>query len=551
MSPRESAAAAGRGSRRLGRWRSGVFVRGGERWVGSGAALLVAILAAAELAIALRRLQDGGLYQDDWPITWIRRYDGFWGLFDNLVSANHLRPLAGLYFALTDSASVSIAGQAQTMISFALHLLVGFGVYLLLRRLRLPALPSVGLVALVLLFPWSDSTWLWYAASVGNAAFLLALLGGWLTLIAASSEGRRGLILELAAGIAFALSVLTYQVAAAVCLLIALVGIHRDWRRAIRRLVINAVLVGLSLSLPLLITGSTGSTSAPTAHLSAWPGNAWKLADSTITLLVRAVVPYRSPHRNVVLPVLIVLCAVLLSQSRGEPGRPVRRWLGWAAAGIALAVTAYVIYVPAPRGLYDPLAPANANRVNLLGGIGIEVFVFGLAMAAGATCARRLSRPLIGDALAAGLIAFLAVGYFTHARRDARGWAAAAVQQRADLARIESFGRLPAHSTDFVSGLRTTSIAGLDVFHFPWELRSAAGLSAADPTLYSYPVTSGIEIVCGLTAILREPTVPAEAETGPYGRSYFTDLISGRRVRITNRAKCNQNLAGLAAGVGP
>jgi hypothetical protein len=507
-------------------------------------------LVVAELLVAHDRLLHGGLYQDDWPITWIRRFMGFGGLLQNLTDADHLRPVAGLYFTLTDSLSTSITGEAQTLVSFALHLSVGVGIYLLLRRIGLLLVLAVALTGLVLLFPWSDSTWLWWAASVGNVALLLALLACYLELRSTEVDGRRALLLELGAGGLFAISVLTYQLAAVACLLVALWGVQRDRRRAIRRLVINAVLVALAVLLPLAITGSRGVLSPQSAPASAWIGNAMKLGDSAASLLSSATMPFGAPHRNVVLPILTLLLLVVLLHSRGERDAEIRRWLGWAAAGVALTVCAYLVYVTTPRGAYDPLLPGTGNRVNILAGIGMVLFLFSLALAAGAALNQHIRRPVAGEALAAALVAFLAIGYFVHARDDARAWARSAHQERADIKQIAALGRLPAGSTDFVSGLNTTSITGVDVFHLPGELKSAMGLYWQDPTLFAYPVISGASIICAADAVLANPTVPSIADSAPYDHTYFTNLHTRERVQITSPRQCKTQLHGLLAGAG-
>jgi hypothetical protein len=510
----------------------------------------ILVLAILQAFAAAGRLAHGGLYQDDWPITFLAHFNGFGALYRNLETANHLRPLGALYFALTTAISHSPSGHGQTLISFLVHLAACAGVFLLALRFGAPWPGAVALAALVLLFPASDAVWLWYAASVGSAGLVVGLLACAASLHGARQDGRRGLAWEFAAGILFGLSVLVYQLASVVALLVALIGLRDDRRRAARRLAINLVCVAAAALVPLALAGSAGTSSTPADPVGAWLGNAAKLADGGATVLVAGAMPFRAPHRNVVLPVLLALVAVAALLGRGEGGEEVRRWLRWAAAGAAVVVAAYLVYVPAKRGAYVPVAPASANRVNILAGVGDALLLFAVAMALGAAVARRAPRRGTGALVSAGLLAFLLVGYYRHVHADARVWDRVRSEEVAALARLRALGALPAGSTDLITGVVPTGAPGIDVFHFSWQLNSAVSLTDGSTASISYPVAIDITVQCEPGGVIATgpPGVVGDDLTASYGTVYFTDLRSGRRVRINSPRQCARARRWLIAG---
>jgi hypothetical protein len=507
------------------------------------------LAAALELVTVVARMPRNALFFDDWALAAISRSGGFSGLFENLLSANPLRPVAAAWFGFT-SAVGPPGSYVHALAAPTTHLLFVILAYALVRALGLGMILSGVLAALILLFPFSDANWLWYTDSSSGLALSFAAGGALVSLRSLSASGTRAVLLDLAAGALFALSVLTYQFAAIAALLMIVVYLKRADRGGVaRRMAINIVAVVSAVLVPLVLAGSTGSSAAPTAPVSQWPAHAVHLLNHGATLLVNASVPFGSPHRNVVAPLILVLVGVgVIAYVRGA-GEGVRRWLSWAAFGAALTICAYLVFVPTVNGFYDPLDVTQGNRVNALAGVGDCIFLVSAAMLAGELVKWRFrGAERLAIAVPAVLIVGLFAGYYARLIGDVGSWSRASSAQQVELARLWPIGRPPFGSTDYVFGGFGTTTAGVDVFRVPWELEGAADIHWNDYSLVAYPMFSGIPIQCtgrGVAAVAGGGQLDA---TAPYGHALFTDLRNGHRQLITSRAACDSALRRFIPG---
>jgi hypothetical protein len=507
------------------------------------------LAAALELVTVVARMPRNSLFFDDWPIAAISHFGGFSGLFENLLSVNPLRPVAATWFGFT-SAVGPPGSYVHALAAPATHLLFVILLYALMRELGLGMGLSGALAALILLFPFSDANWLWYTDSTSGLALSFATGGALISLRSLSASGTRAVLLDLAAGALFALSVLTYQFAAIAVLLMIVVYLKRADRDGVaRRMAINIVAVVSAVLAPLVIAGSTGPSAAPTAPVSQWPAHAVHLLDHGATLLVNAAVPFGAPHRSVVAPIILVLIGVgVIAYVRGA-GTGVRRWLSWAAFGATLTLCAYLVFVPTVNGFYDPLDVTQGNRVNALAGVGDCIFLVSAAMLAGELVKWRFQgAERLAMVVPAVLIVGLFAGYYSRLIGDVGSWSRASSAQHVELARLWPIGRPPAGSTDYVFGGFGTTAAGVDVFRAPWELQGAADIHWNDSSLIAYPMFSGIPIQCtpsGVVAVQGGGQLHAAAA---YGHALFTDLHIGHRELITSRAACDAALKQFIPG---
>jgi hypothetical protein len=511
---------------------------------------VVALVAAVlELVTLAARMPRDGLFQDDWPLAAISHFGGFSGLFQNLVTVNPLRPVAAVWFAFT-SAVGPPGSYVHALAAPATHLLFVTLAYALLRELGLGRVCSGAIAALVLLFPFSDANWLWYTDSSSGLGLSFAAGGALVSVRSLSASGRRAVLMDVAAGSLFALSVLTYQFAALAVLLMGIVYVRRADRAGIvRRMAINVGAVVGAVLVPFAIAGSTGTSAAPTAPVSQWPGHALHLLSRGATLLVNATVPFGSPHRNVVAPtILVLLCIGVIAYARGT-GEEVRRWLSWAAFGVALTVCAYLVFVPTPNGFYDPLVLGPGNRINALAGVGDSIFIVSCAMLAGELMKWRF--PGLGRVAMvapAGLLIVVFVGYFSRLHGDVGSWSRAWSAQRVELARLWPIGRPPANSTDYVFGGFGAVRGGIDAFGQGWELEAAADIHWNDSSLADNAVFIGTQIHCNPGEVTAIGGPGALNPTASYGHALFTDLRTGRRQLITSRNACESAMRRFVPG---
>lgn len=519
-------------------------------------ALVVLLLAVIEVVLLGGHLLHGGLYTDDWPLAAIQHQSGASGLFKDLVSGNHGRPLGALYLTLT-TASSGTNPHLHALWGLLTLLAAGGAVYLLLCALSLLGRDALAIVLLFMVFPFGDSSWLWYAASQGYLAIALAALAGTLALMGLQREGRTAFACHGGALVLFAASILTYQVAAMLICLSVLVYLPRvKFRRAIALWVVDVCVVALALGPPRLIAGSAGVIADPIIPFGEQLDHARLMADQGLTLLAVALVPFRSAHRNAVLPVAMVIACMGAILAWGacterELLQGPRRWLLLMAAGGLVVVAAYLVYVPAPIHLYEPLAKGLENRVNVLASLGYVIVVYALAMVL-ATSAVRLVRWPLAWASTIGFViaAVVFVGYVHRTRQDIAAWNRAGSIQRQEIGELRAAGRPARWTTIYAFGAIGATAPGVFAFRATWDLNSAVQLLWNDATLHAYPIFNGTQMTCTATQVV--PVGPSNgdglAQAANYQQALFYDLHNGRQQRIVSAAACARAVANFAPG---
>lgn len=519
--------------------------------------VVVLLLAVVEALLLGSHLLHGGLYTDDWPLAAIQRQSGTSGLFAKLIAANHERPVGVVYQTLTTALS-GTNPHIHALWGLLTLLAATSAVYLLLRLLSLRTRDALALVLLFMAFPFADSSWLWYAASHGYLAIALAALGGSFAVVGLRREGRTAVAYHIGALVFFAISILTYQVAAALICLSLLVYLPRvPRRRAIVLWISDVSIVALASGLPRLITGSAG-TNAPDAIIPPHEqiDHAKLMANQGLTLLTVVLVPFGGPHRNVVLPItLVIACVGVLLAWRARTESELRnwlhRWLLLVAAGGLVVAAAYAVYVPAPIILYQPLGKGEENRVNVMASLGYAIIVYGLAMVLATSAVRLLRRPLTwAPVIGLAITAVVFIGYVHRTRQDIAAWNSADDIQRQELGELRAAGRPASGTTIYAFGGTGTTAPGVFAFRVTWDLNSAVQLLWNDATLRAYPIFAGTQMTCTATQVV--PIGPANgdgiSQAANYHQAVFYDFHSGRQQRIANAAACARAAASFTSG---
>jgi hypothetical protein len=255
-----------------------------------------------------------------------------------------------------------------------------------------------------------------------------------------------------------------------------------------------------------------------------------------------------------VLPIALAIACLgglLAWRARTEPEfrDQLRRWLLLLVAGGVVVAAAYVVYVPAPINLYQPLAKGLENRVNVLASLGYAIIVYALAMVLATSVVRLLRRPLawapvIGIAIVAGVF----VGYVHRTRQDIAAWNRAGSIQRQELGELRAAGRPAAGTTIYAFGGIGATAPGVFVFRVTWDLNSAVQLLWNDAALHVYPIFIGTQMTCTATQVV--PDGPSNgdgvAQAANYGQAVFYNFRSGRQQRIANAAACAQAVTSFA-----
>jgi hypothetical protein len=515
-----------------------------------GRELLVCVLALAVLAAVVfgPYVIRGGLYEDDWGFYSI--VAGRQGLLHQAAgfSWTSSRPVQVIYWPLLYGLVGPTAGLRVWAIVLAV--LMASALFAVLRLLSVERVYAGVIAALVLLFPASDATRFWPAASIGSFALTLYLAGLATALLALRRHGRGALFAHACSLGLYCMSLLSYEVATVA---IAASGVlyQRVAERsvALRRWFADLALLG---TVWLLFISRTmyqpQSLSGDLSQLKDY-------ADETLTLLGGAVVPFGAPSRLVgALALLAVVSAGLAGwRLRHAAATELRRCTAIAAVGVLVILVAYAVYLP--TGDFYPAAPGTFNRVNQLAAIGYVLIVVAIVMAITAA-ARRMPAPVRRVTLVVqlALIALIAAGYIRGLARDRAHWVAAADQQRAVVRTIaRTLGR-PARGTVIFAFSQSIFVApDVPVFDENDDLGGALEARFTDPSLRAYPVPDGIYFDCTAHGLDSDPYGSGLSDYGdlqraPYGETVFIDVKSGKTLRITSRHACREGTARFTPG---
>lgn len=520
-------------------------------WRGTSHLWLAAVVLAAggQFLFMHSSLLHGGLYLDDWADAAIRHFHGSSVLLQRLANADHERPLEAVYLTVTTAAS-GTSPQLHAFWGFLTHLLCVISVALVARMLGMRRVAAAVLGLLVMLFPFSDSLWLWYTASQASVSIAFAASGVLLALHGLRAE--RAWAWHAAATMAFVASVLTYQVIIfAIFLMLAVYWPRTDRRTAIRLWVKDVFAVVCASFLPALITGSRGVAVAPPLVLEAHAllHHGGLMITQGASVLALALVSLGHAHRVIVLPVALVVVALATwraLRSRGVGREYLRTWLSCAIVGLAIVVAAYAIYVPTDL-FYVPLAAGEGNRVNALAGVGLCLIVLSLAMlVAGLLTPRRFERwtAILGALLTVPVI----IGYVQRIDHDMALWNGADDIQRHELEVLHRLGRPSPGSTDFVGGGVGETAPGVFAFGEVASFNYAVQLAWNDSTIQTWPILSEVPLRCTSTGVVPEAFAfdygPQQATT--YRSLVVTDLATATRRRVRNLTECRQAFAAAA-----
>jgi hypothetical protein len=525
------------------------------------AALVVAAVAAIPAAFYVAGL---GFYYDD-------------HFFLGIMSTSHDRSVPGLFDALAKEDSKAWLRPAMyggLAILFRLfgtnplpyHLFVAALVpvcavllYLVLDRLRAPGFLAIGVPIVFAAAPHYSTDRFWLASYPAPASVALALAGFYALLRACEVRGRRLTFWLVGGGVAIVLSVLLYEVA--VPLLIVVVAAlwyrGRTGSRSMRitaftsSLLLAGVLVYKVIATTTLTTGSSYQLGYGTSFLRhigylvsgsvkvnfgtyglALPYVVWWIfahrptwSAAAASLLVGAVVlAYLRRHRELELPTL---------QHKGTP-----IWRLLVAAGVALIALGYASFLVTEE-IYFSSAGID-NRVNIVAAIGVAVLALGLVLRAIQSLPARRQ----GAGFAVGLALLAATGtLITSTLADY--WVAASARQDEVVPRL--IGALPAklpNATVVLDGVCPEIGPGV-VFAAPHDLAGVLRSHYQDPTIRANVATTGVVGVESrglvISAVLPWGTIPLFSPFRPH--LFVYDWPRGSTVLLRDAAAARRYLA--------
>lgn len=483
-------------------------------------ALAIGLLALGGLAVFADHVFNGGFYYDDWGVLSVVRFPplhggalhGLWLLYGR-------RPGQVIWYAALDGV-LGFHAHEQLALATALMVAEVLCLYALLRRVRMTRLAAGAIAALVLLFPFSDSLWLWPILTTNTLTTALYLVGIVLALRALHTRGWRAIALHIVSLCLYLVGIFTYgeSFAALGCLVGLLYVRDVGWRRARARWAADVIAIVSSLMVTRAVLPKDIVTPYPRLSLH----HMWLQAGDVISGAAKVIASAAEPFgRPAALLVLAGLAALLIVRARD------RRWLAVAGAGLLVAVAAWAVYVPADY-IYSPTSPGTGNRINGLAGIGLAIFLYATAM----LIARRTW-------VALAIVAVLAAGYLHRIASDASAWNRAAQDEALVLSTIRThLPRPPRTASFFVGDWPESAAPGVPVYGEPYYLSSALKWAFSDRTLSGAQIDGSARLSCDARHVTASHLPYASPLVGSYGRAYYVDVRADRVVALERPGQC-------------
>lgn len=226
------------------------------------------------------------------------------------------------------------------------------------------------------------------------------------------------------------------------------------------------------------------------------------------------------------------------------------QWLTLGAAGFAVAVLGWAMFIPADP-YYTPSIYGSTNRVNALAGFGLAIAVYaaigiGVTMAAFLLPRARRAIPIVTILL--GLA--LGAAYVHVVERHSGIWDASADAQRRGMDRIEhAFPELPPGATVVATNYPANQTLGVPIFAATWDLNGMTKMEYEDGSLSAFPLTAGLRILCEPDGIVMRGTEEAPPPAAMlYGNVRLLNLESGDHAAPANRRQCEAVVGRYAPG---
>jgi hypothetical protein len=495
------------------------------------------------LVIAIRQISDGSFYSDDWALQYEWHHYGFSEALSRQFDILGSKPL--LAILLIGSYEVLGTDPAVHQLVIALLTLACTGgFYLLLRALRLPPMDAVPIALLALLFPWAESVRLWPTGGLNNIAVLLLIAGLLIALRGLRVEGRRGIVIHLAATACYVASILTYEVTTGLALFawVAYPWLG-GWRAALPRMALDLPAVAVAA----IYTAE--NTNKPVYGIGDQLRHVPDVASGGAELITGALLPVAIPAEIPVALTVTALVAALgvlvLAAVRPRPREPEAedhlgiRWPLVVLAAIGALALSWAVYVP--QAFYTPTFRGIEDRVNILALYPAAVLVWAVLRSLGSLLGRN------GYPLAVVGAACVAAGYGIEDVQQQSRWLRSAELQPQVLDAVERADP-PEGAFVLVFGFPAETERGVPVFNTNYDLPPAARLVTSSE-IDTYPVFEGSTIRCSpkgvaveyLATPLYERIGLAEegaAKLQPYSNVVFVDVASGRNELIRSRGQC-------------
>lgn len=513
----------------------------------------VGLAVGVWLVIVIRQVADAGFYSDDWAIQWEWHTYGFSDAVSRQFDILGSKPLLGILLI----GSYEVLGTDPAfhhLVAGLLTLGCTIGFYLVLRGLRFQPRDAIPITLLALLFPWASAVRLWPTGALNNFAILLLLAGLLIALRGLRVEGRRGVLIHVAATACYVASILTYEVTTGVALFAWTAYVWLGgWRAALPRMALDLPAVAAAA----IYTGE--NTNKHIETLSEQLRHLPDIARDGADVIAGSLLPVSIPAEIAPALTAIVLGAALVvlvlaavrsrAREKGAVAPAGIRWPVVAAAALAALALCWAVYIP--QAFYTPTFRGLEDRVNIVALYPAAVLVWAVMRAAGSLLPRNGYLVAVAGSIA------VAIGFGIQDFRQQNQWLRSTELQPKVLAAVER-AHPPDRAVVLVFGYPGEIAPGVPVLNVNYDLYPAAQLLTSS-RIETFPVFEGSTVRCSpkgvaidwLATPLYDRIWLAEVGTAklqPYSNVVFVDVGRKRHELIRSRAQCARALATYRPG---
>ncbi|HUN78377.1 MAG TPA: hypothetical protein VMU32_05620 [Solirubrobacteraceae bacterium] len=515
--------------------------------------MAIAALTLLLLLMCLSHILHGGLVADDWAYRALAHFGGFSGVVSQQIQQDVRRPLAAVYFA---TLFTTLGPHLKLLLAWSagLRLIVAILAYTILRQLQFAKFAALALACLVMLFPFSDSTWLWPTASVLTFALACALFGRALNL-STMSRNVHYRALRRILGLSFlAAGILSYELVAPLCCAFGSLYLLRTHKRralfewALDLAVLIVIMMVFTLHVVPVLHGQDVHEISDLAQMRQHLG---VMTTQSANLVTQSLVPFGSPDNALVLGILGVLVATaLVVVARAHVPDQHRRSLivalAVAGAGVIVVILGYLPLIPA-NIYYVPLQPGIGNRVNAVAAIGYVLILYGAVSLISTLPLWRPRRRLHRQLLSALILVAVGIGYLHIVDSHRSAWRQSVILQETVLDDLRTHIPPPAHGAGILTiNAPLETAPGVSVFDSSWDLNGAVQMLWNDPSLRALPILPAMTIVC-LDSGLYVNSGPVLRSWQSSYPTYVLDVATDAVYTLDSRATCTS--AAKALGI--
>lgn len=502
-------------------------------------AICAAVLIALAAVTFAPQVRHGGFYSDDWAFAVEAHFEKptyFGAVRKTIDETGGGRPVLSVVHPVPHLLFPQSPGP-QIALGLALGIATCLSFFVLLQMLGLRALDATLLACLALVFPWADSIRLWPVATLITIAVLLFFVGVCAALAGLARHGRSSVVLHGVAVACYVGSVLAYQVASLVALLLVVVYLaHAPPRRALRRAAADVIAVVIALAWSAHATRHARHV----ANLNQMLHDVPSFVQQGTKVFARALLAFPGVGDQKALEGLAVLVVAAGVAATFVRTRSVRRgWLLVFGASLVFLVLTEVVLL---GSFLHPLDEGIDNRGNVL-----TAFAYVLLVYASVMLVVGLIRHPRAEMIGVACVCLILFGWVLRVRGDEGNWVRSARLQDTTLATLtRELPVLPSRSSVVAVSFPGQTAPEVPVFEATWDLAGALQLTRRDPTLEAFPVFDDDSLTCGARALVASGGGSFGRNEIAYGRLYFASPTAHRRV--TDRAGCQSALSAFPLG---